>query len=180
MKRHINLTTIDKNDSFFEIDYGWTSSPFGPCLIYSYKNYIFGLAYGNKRTKAVIEVDMKSRWKHCTFIENSEKTKNLGREIFYKDGSLNLMASGTKFQTQVWHALLKISFGQTATYSEVSDSIGNSKSARAVANAIGRNPIAWLIPCHRVIRKSSGLGGYHWGLPLKKKMLSFERLSTTA
>ncbi|TNF06551.1 MAG: methylated-DNA--[protein]-cysteine S-methyltransferase [Gammaproteobacteria bacterium] len=81
---------------------------------------------------------------------------------------------GTEFQRQVWQALLAIPFGSLSTYQEVADAIGRPKAVRAVANAIGANPIAWLIPCHRVIRSDGGLGGYRWGVERKREILKLE------
>jgi AraC family transcriptional regulator of adaptative response/methylated-DNA-[protein]-cysteine methyltransferase len=81
---------------------------------------------------------------------------------------------GAPFQIKVWEALLAIPSGQVTTYSEIARSIGNAKAARAVGSAVGRNPISWLIPCHRALRRDGELGGYHWGLPLKRAMLAYE------
>lgn len=81
---------------------------------------------------------------------------------------------GTAFQHQVWQALLELPLGSTTTYQAIADAIGRPKAVRAVANAIGANPIAWLIPCHRVIRSDGGLGGYRWGVQRKRAMLAWE------
>ena len=83
---------------------------------------------------------------------------------------------GSSFQFKVWEELLKIPNGHTKSYSEISTNIGLPKATRAVATAIGCNPISWLIPCHRVLRKSGMLGGYHWGLSIKEKLLNYENL----
>ena len=89
---------------------------------------------------------------------------------------LTLQVAGTPFQREVWQALLAIPRGTVTTYSDIANAIGRPKSARAVANAIGANPIAWLIPCHRVIRSDGSLGGYRWGLPRKQAMLAWEKI----
>ena len=81
---------------------------------------------------------------------------------------------GAPFQIKVWEALLRIPSGHVTTYSEIAQSIGHDKAVRAVGTAVGRNPISLLIPCHRAMRKSGGLGGYHWGLPVKRAMLAWE------
>ncbi len=81
---------------------------------------------------------------------------------------------GAPFQIKVWEALLTIPSGQVTTYSEIAQAIGNPRAVRAVGTAVGRNPVSWLIPCHRALRKSGGLGGYHWGLPVKRAMLAWE------
>ena len=81
---------------------------------------------------------------------------------------------GAPFQIKVWEALMNIPTGQVTTYSDVAAAIGSPRAARAVGSAIGKNPISWLIPCHRALRKSGALGGYHWGLPVKRTMLAYE------
>jgi len=81
---------------------------------------------------------------------------------------------GAPFQIKVWEALLAIPSGQVTTYSEIAQAVGNPRAVRAVGSAVGRNPVSWLIPCHRALRKSGGLGGYHWGLPVKRAMLAYE------
>jgi AraC family transcriptional regulator of adaptative response/methylated-DNA-[protein]-cysteine methyltransferase len=87
---------------------------------------------------------------------------------------LALLVKGSNFQVKVWRALLELPFGSLATYGHVAGRIGAPGSARAVGTAIGANPIAWLIPCHRVIRESGALGGYHWGTGRKAAMLGWE------
>ncbi len=81
---------------------------------------------------------------------------------------------GAPFQIKVWEALLRIPTGQVSTYGEIARSIGSPRAVRAVGTAVGRNPVSWLIPCHRVLRSTGGLGGYHWGTPVKRAMLAWE------
>jgi AraC family transcriptional regulator of adaptative response/methylated-DNA-[protein]-cysteine methyltransferase len=85
-----------------------------------------------------------------------------------------LQLIGAPFQIKVWQALLAVPSGHVTTYTEIARSIGNAKAVRAVGSAVGRNPISWLIPCHRALRRDGELGGYHWGLPLKRAMLAYE------
>jgi AraC family transcriptional regulator of adaptative response/methylated-DNA-[protein]-cysteine methyltransferase len=84
---------------------------------------------------------------------------------------------GAPFQIKVWEALLRIPSGEVTTYSDIANAIGHPKAVRAVGTAVGRNPVSWLIPCHRALRKSGGLGGYHWGLPVKRALLLREAIS---
>jgi AraC family transcriptional regulator of adaptative response/methylated-DNA-[protein]-cysteine methyltransferase len=82
--------------------------------------------------------------------------------------------AGGPFDLKVWQALIAIPEGAVATYSHIAEAIGNPKAVRAVGSAVGRNPLAWLIPCHRVLRRDGALGGYHWGLPVKRGLLAWE------
>jgi len=85
-----------------------------------------------------------------------------------------LAVAGGPFDLKVWQALIAIPEGSVATYSHIAEAIGNPKAVRAVGSAVGRNPLAWLIPCHRVLRRDGALGGYHWGLPVKRGLLAWE------
>jgi AraC family transcriptional regulator of adaptative response/methylated-DNA-[protein]-cysteine methyltransferase len=85
-----------------------------------------------------------------------------------------LFMIGAPFQIKVWEALMRIPSGHVTTYSEIAHAIGHPRAVRAVGTAVGRNPVSWLIPCHRALRKSGGLGGYHWGLPVKRALLAWE------
>ncbi len=87
---------------------------------------------------------------------------------------------GGPFQIKVWEALLRVPEGQVTTYSDIAASIGHPAAVRAVGTAVGRNPISWLIPCHRAIRREGGLGGYHWGLPVKRALLAWESARSEA
>ena len=89
-------------------------------------------------------------------------------------GETALHLIGAPFQIKVWEALLRVPSGHVTTYSEIAGAIGHPKAVRAVGTAVGRNPVSWLIPCHRALRKSGALGGYHWGLPVKRALLAWE------
>ena len=102
---------------------------------------------------------------------------NVQRVTLAGEGELReapLFLIGAPFQIKVWEALMTIPSGHVTTYSEIAGAIGAPKAVRAVGTAVGRNPVSWLIPCHRALRKSGGLGGYHWGLPVKRAMLAWE------
>jgi AraC family transcriptional regulator of adaptative response/methylated-DNA-[protein]-cysteine methyltransferase len=85
---------------------------------------------------------------------------------------------GTNFQVKVWEALLELGSRGPTSYSEIAAAIGNPGASRAVGQAVGANPVAWLIPCHRVLRRDGGLGGYHWGVPRKRAMLAWEHAAS--
>ncbi|UQB41541.1 methylated-DNA--[protein]-cysteine S-methyltransferase [Thiomicrospira microaerophila] len=93
---------------------------------------------------------------------------------------LSLSPAGSAFQQNVWQALLSIPFGQTRSYQEIANQIKHPKAVRAVANAVAANPIAWFIPCHRVIRSNGQIGGYAWGIALKKQLLAAEKIEFEA
>ena len=98
----------------------------------------------------------------------------IAEAAFAQSGEADLHLIGAPFQIKVWEALLAIPSGQVTTYSEIAGAIGHPRAVRAVGTAVGRNPVSFLIPCHRALRKSGGLGGYHWGLPVKRAMLAWE------
>ncbi len=93
---------------------------------------------------------------------------------FNQSGEARLHMIGAPFQIKVWEALVTIPSGHVTTYSELAHAVGSPRAVRAVGTAVGRNPVSWLIPCHRALRKSGGLGGYHWGLPVKRALLAWE------
>jgi len=117
--------------------------------------------------------DMFLRVSKC-YSDDENHAKNLSATVFDFSGKTNLHIIGSPFQIKVWRALLQIKAGQVVTYSDVATEIDQPSSVRAVGTAIGRNPISFLIPCHRVVKKSGGLGGYHWGFSIKKNLLTFE------
>lgn len=122
--------------------------------------------------------DLRVRWPDATYIHNAEMLRPWVMTAFgAKEGALDkapLYLIGAPFQIKVWEALLRVPSGQVTTYSDIAATVGNPKAVRAVGTAVGRNPVSWLIPCHRALRKSGELGGYHWGLPVKRTMLAYE------
>ena len=118
--------------------------------------------------------DLKARWPRAHFDEAPGKIEAWVAAAFAQAGETRLHLIGAPFQIKVWEALMTIPSGHVSTYSDIAGAIGNPRAVRAVGTAVGRNPVSWLIPCHRAIRKSGGLGGYHWGLPVKRAMLAWE------
>jgi AraC family transcriptional regulator of adaptative response/methylated-DNA-[protein]-cysteine methyltransferase len=154
------------------ISYGYFKSPFGEMLVMGTDRGICGLAFTTEFGRDHSMADMVTRWPHATFIENPDSLDVTA--LLDSDQSAKLHLIGAPFQIKVWEALLTIPSGQVTTYSEIAQHIGHPKAVRAVGTAVGRNPISWLIPCHRALRKSGGLGGYHWGLPVKRALLAWE------
>lgn len=156
------------------ISYGWFDSPFGDMLVMGTARGICGMAFAAECGRDPAMADMTSRWPEATFQENPEALGNWVSATLGQGGEARLHLIGAPFQIKVWEALLSIPSGHVTTYSEIAESIGHPKAVRAVGTAVGRNPVSWLIPCHRALRKSGGLGGYHWGLPVKRALLAWE------
>ena len=165
-----------------EIVWGWVESPFGPALLMATERGICGIGFAAEMGPEATLADMVSRWPEATFVEDAAALAPLAAQAFPSEGSNaeapTLFLIGAPFQIKVWEALLRIPTGAVTTYSDIAEAIGNPRAVRAVGTAVGRNPISWLIPCHRALRKSGGLGGYHWGLPVKRTMLAWEAAET--
>lgn len=156
------------------IEWGWFDSPFGPALAMGTPKGICGLGFAAESDAAAVFADLKSRWPNADFAENPVPLESWVEAAFAMKGEARLHMIGAPFQLKVWEALLNVPSGAVTTYSEIAQSIGNPKAVRAVGTAVGRNPVSYLIPCHRALRKSGALGGYHWGLPVKRALLAWE------
>jgi AraC family transcriptional regulator of adaptative response/methylated-DNA-[protein]-cysteine methyltransferase len=165
------------------ISYGFHSSPFGECLLAVTERGICGLGFVAEGGRARTLGDFRGRWPHARFESNSRLTQPYVSRIFSSQGKngnqpITLVLRGTNFQIKVWEALLKIPMGSVTSYKDLAASLGKAGAARAVGGAVGKNPIAFLIPCHRVIRKIGAIGDYHWGAVRKKAMLAWEAART--
>jgi AraC family transcriptional regulator of adaptative response/methylated-DNA-[protein]-cysteine methyltransferase len=156
------------------IHYGWFDSPFGPALAMGTERGLCGLAFAGEFGRDVTMADMRARWPEASYVEAPETIAPWVCAAFEGRGEAALHVIGAPFQIKVWEALLAIPSGHVTTYSEIATAIGNPRAVRAVGTAVGRNPVSFLIPCHRALRKSGGLGGYHWGLPVKRAILAWE------
>jgi AraC family transcriptional regulator of adaptative response/methylated-DNA-[protein]-cysteine methyltransferase len=159
---------VQSNPSF-----GFANSPFGECCIAFSNDGICALTFPENRESAYADLDY--RFPETDFKQNDEKAARLVRQIFEKGEKPHINPIGTDFQLSIWNALQQVSKGETATYAQIAEVIGRPKAVRAVGTAIGANPIAFLIPCHRIIRSDGGLGGFRWGLVCKMKMLEWEK-----
>jgi AraC family transcriptional regulator of adaptative response/methylated-DNA-[protein]-cysteine methyltransferase len=171
-----------KGGAGLEILWGWFESLFGPALIMGTAKGICGIGFAAEMGAEATMTDMLSRWPKARFTEDPTALAPLAEQAFPREGSnrepARLFLIGAPFQIKVWEALMRIPTGHVTTYSDIAQVIGHPKAVRAVGTAVGRNPISWLIPCHRAMRKSGGLGGYHWGLPVKRTMLAWEAAET--
>jgi len=159
------------------ISWGWFDSPFGPALVMGTDRGICGIGFASESGPDAAMEDLVSRWPEAWYVHNEDMLREWADLAFGRgaaDQKTPLFIIGAPFQIKVWEALLNIPSGHVTTYSEIAKSIGNPRAVRAVGTAVGRNPISWLIPCHRALRKSGGLGGYHWGLPVKRAILAWE------
>lgn len=160
-----------------QIFWGWFESPFGPVVVMATEKGICGLSLAAEMGEEAAMADLLARWPAATFTEDPVRLRPWVLAAFGIESGLDrapLYLIGAPFQIKVWEALLHLPEGQVTTYGAIAQAIGNPKAVRAVGTAVGRNPIGYLIPCHRVLRKSGGLGGYHWGLPVKRAMLGYE------
>lgn len=163
--------------SGISIDYGFHKTPFGNCLIGLTDRGICWLSFlasGKERGSALAE--MKANWYQSVFCENNERTRSTTRQIFdmNRESRFRLLVKGTNFQVKVWEALLRIAPGDVTTYQQIAHGIDHPRAVQAVGSAVGANTIAYLIPCHRVIRKDGILGEYRWNAARKKSMIGWE------
>jgi len=158
------------------IHYGFHQSPFGTCLLAKTDRGICALSFVTEENKAQEFAAFEAKWGLATLIEDASVTEKLFRQIFRQDaqGQISLFVQGTNFQLKVWEALLRIPSGELSTYGRIADEIKRPKAVRAVGTAVGKNPVAFLIPCHRVIRKEGKLGEYRWGSDRKKVLVGWE------
>ncbi|HEU0222121.1 MAG TPA: bifunctional helix-turn-helix domain-containing protein/methylated-DNA--[protein]-cysteine S-methyltransferase [Paracoccaceae bacterium] len=156
------------------IRWGWFASPFGEALAMGTERGLCGLAFTAEAGRRAAMEDLRARWPEAEFVEDPEAIRPWVEAAFRQKGETRLLLIGAPFQLKVWEALLAIPSGHVTSYSEIARLIGAPKAVRAVGNAVGRNPLSFLIPCHRALRKSGELAGYHWGLPVKRAILTWE------
>jgi AraC family transcriptional regulator of adaptative response/methylated-DNA-[protein]-cysteine methyltransferase len=162
---------------------GFTDSPFGRALIASSPRGVAHLSFVEPGAEAQALQGLAAQWSRAAFIHDDDAARALAARIWDSrcapPAALRLAVSGTNFQLKVWQALLEIGSDATTTYAQLASLIGAPGAARAVGNAVAVNPVAWLIPCHNVLRQDGTLGGYHWGEDRKRAMLAWTGLSQT-
>ena len=156
------------------IQWGWFDSPFGEALALGTSRGLCGLAFTEEIGRDQALHDMMARWPSADYVFGSSELSDWVEAAFSARGETPLSLIGAPFQIKVWEALMHIPSGYVTSYSQIATAIGHPKAVRAVGTAVGRNPVSWVIPCHRALRKSGGLGGYHWGLRVKRAMLAYE------
>jgi AraC family transcriptional regulator of adaptative response/methylated-DNA-[protein]-cysteine methyltransferase len=160
------------------IQYGFHPSPFGECMIAATARGVCHLGFVSPADRRVALAELTAEWPRAHIEEAPRVTAPLARRLFARvngdSPGIDLHVRGTNFQIKVWEALLRIPSGRVVSYEYLARHIHAPRAVRAVANAVAHNPVAWLIPCHRVIRKSGVLGGYRWGETRKKALLAWE------
>ena len=162
-----------------EIRWGWHESPFGRALLMVTEYGLAGLAFADPGEEAAAFADMAARWPNADYREDPAAAAATAARIFEPgawtaDQPVRVVLIGSDFEVKVWETLLRVKPGQATTYTDVATHIGKPRAARAVGSAVGRNPISFVVPCHRVLGKGGTLCGYHWGLTRKRAILGWE------
>jgi AraC family transcriptional regulator of adaptative response/methylated-DNA-[protein]-cysteine methyltransferase len=159
--------------------FGFHPSPFGEAILVATERGLAGLGFVDDSDREAALADMKARWPKAEYVEDHAATAPLARRIFdplawQQEQPLRVVLIGTDFEVRVWQTLLRIPLGRATTYSEIANRVGKPSAARAVGAAVGKNPISFVVPCHRVLGRSGALTGYHWGLTRKQAILGWE------
>ncbi len=166
----------------WDITGGFCETPFGQALIAIGPRGVCGFAFVAEAASLNAEwIALQESWPNAKLQRNDESAQTVAQSIFSYDQvrshrePIRLLVKGTTFQTRVWRALVEIPLGQVRSYTQIAARLASARSARAVGSAVSRNPIAFLIPCHRVIHASGMPGNYHWGATRKRAILAWER-----
>ena len=161
------------------IRFGFHPSPFGSALVMATERGLAGLAFADPGEERAALADMKARWPRAAYVEDSARTAVVAKRIFdqsqwQESQPLRVVLIGTDWEVRVWEALMQIPMGRLVTYSDIAGKVRAPAAARAVGAAVGKNPVSFVVPCHRVVGKSGELTGYHWGITRKRAMLGWE------
>ncbi|HEY0271790.1 MAG TPA: methylated-DNA--[protein]-cysteine S-methyltransferase, partial [Chitinophaga sp.] len=164
------------------IRYGYHTTPFGPAFLAATEKGIVSLEFLEPGQEAPVLEQLRCNWPQAAVVADDAFTATLVQKIFSAPvgEKLHVLVKGTNFQVKVWEALLRLPPGSVTTYAKIAQYIGHPKAVRAVGSAVGANPVAVLIPCHRVIRNEGVLGGYHWGATRKKALVGYEMCKADA
>ncbi|RTM00347.1 methylated-DNA--[protein]-cysteine S-methyltransferase [Ancylobacter aquaticus] len=161
------------------VRYGFHASPFGSALAMVTPRGLCGLAFADEGEEDAALADMRRRWPNAIYIEDPVATAPYAARIFDRgawspDDPLRIVFIGTDFEVKVWETLMRIPLGKATTYSSIAQCVEKPKAARAIGAAVGKNPMSFVVPCHRVLGKNGDLTGYHWGLTRKRAILGWE------
>ena len=160
------------------IRYGFTHTPFGRALLATTGRGVCHLSFIDAGKEKPAVSALREQWPDATLEHDDTHALEIARRVWAGEGdsALKVSVSGTNFQLKVWQALVDLGGQARTTYTAIADAIGTRTGTRAVGNAVGANPVGWLIPCHTVLRKDGSLGGYHWGTDRKRAMLAWQSL----
>ena len=176
---HEALTPGDYRRDDLVLRYGFHASPFGEAVVVTAPRGMAGLGFVDDGDRASALSDMVRRWPRAQFVADDAATAPAAARAFdpaqwRPDTPLRIVMIGTDFEVRVWETLLSVPMGCATTYSDIALKLGSPKAARAVGAAVGRNPISFVVPCHRVLGRSGALTGYHWGLARKQAIIGWE------
>jgi AraC family transcriptional regulator of adaptative response/methylated-DNA-[protein]-cysteine methyltransferase len=164
-----------------EISYGFAQSPFGECLVAETCRGVCHLSFVEEGGRKAARTELEEEWPQARFQRSDGVAEMSAKRIFVRaeeatqrEEGVRAWVTGTPFQVRVWQALLRVPRGRLTTYGQIASAIGAEGASRAVGSAVGANPLAYLIPCHRVIRKTGALGGYRWGPDRKRAIVAWE------
>jgi AraC family transcriptional regulator, regulatory protein of adaptative response / methylated-DNA-[protein]-cysteine methyltransferase len=176
---HEALTPGDYRRDDLRLAYGFHASPFGEAIVVVAPRGMAGLGFVDDGDRGTALADMARRWPRARLVKDQRATAPYATRAFEPalwrpDAPLRVVMIGTDFELRVWETLLRVPMGRATTYSDIARKIGAPKAARAVGAAVGRNPISFVVPCHRVLGRSGALTGYHWGLARKQAIIGWE------
>ena len=182
---HESLTPGDYRRDDLVLAYGFHASPFGEAIVVAAPRGMAGLGFVDEGNRKRALADMARRWPRARLIKDERMTASYAARAFdpalwRPEAPLRVVLIGTDFELRVWETLLHVPLGCATTYSDIARKIGRPKAARAVGGAVGRNPISFVVPCHRVLGRSGALTGYHWGLARKQAIIGWEAGRTAA
>jgi AraC family transcriptional regulator of adaptative response/methylated-DNA-[protein]-cysteine methyltransferase len=163
------------------VHWGVEDTPFGPALFAALDRGLCGLSFLQEESPEAAFTELRAHWPGARLEASPARVRAYAESLNARmrgrlDQPLSLILKGTPFQFKTWEALLRVPSGQAIAYRDLAKMVEAPGASRAIGSAVGRNPIAWLIPCHRVIQSTGALGQYHWGAPRKAAMLTFERI----
>ena len=176
---HEALTPGDYRRDDLTLAFGFHDSPFGETIVVAAPRGLAGLGFVDEGKREAALADMQRRWPRAKFVANPDATAPYVARAFdpnqwRPETPLRIVLIGTDFELRVWETLLTVPMARATSYSEIARRIGKPKAARAVGAAVGRNPISFVVPCHRVLGRSGALTGYHWGLARKQAIIGWE------
>jgi AraC family transcriptional regulator of adaptative response/methylated-DNA-[protein]-cysteine methyltransferase len=176
---HEALTPGDYRRDDLTLAFGFHDSPFGETIVVTTPRGLAGLGFVDEGKREAALADMQRRWPRAKFVANPDATAPYVARAFdpnqwRPETPLRIVMIGTDFELRVWETLLTVPMARATTYSDIARRIGKPKAARAVGAAVGRNPISFVVPCHRVLGRSGALTGYHWGLARKQAIIGWE------